>query len=72
MVHDVVRPWSLALIPDELETQKMCEKSVAFNSYAQEFVPDHFKNKNMCEEAVEECLYVLEDMPDHFKTQKNV
>ena len=67
MVHDVVRPWSLALIPDELETQKMCEKSVAFNSYAQEFVPDHFKNKNMCEEAVEDEAGSLEFVPDHFK-----
>ena len=67
MVHDVVRPWSLALIPDELETQKMCEKSVAFNSYAQESVPDHFKNKNMCEEAVEDEAGSLEFVPDHFK-----
>ena len=67
MVHDVVRPWSLALISDELETQKMCEKSVAFNSYAQEFVPDHFKNKNMCEEAVEDEAGSLEFVPDHFK-----
>ena len=67
MVHDVVRPWSLALIPDELETQKMCEKSVAFNSYAQEFVPDYFKNKNMCEEAVEDEAGSLEFVPDHFK-----
>ena len=45
----------------------MCEKSVAFNSYAQEFVPDHFKNKNMCEEAVEDEAGSLEFVPDHFK-----
>ena len=45
----------------------MCEKSVAFNSYAQELVPDHFKNKNMCEEAVEDEAGSLEFVPDHFK-----
>ena len=45
----------------------MCEKSVAFNSYAQESVPDHFKNKNMCEEAVEDEAGSLEFVPDHFK-----
>ena len=27
-VHDAVRPCSLALIPDELKTQKICKKSV--------------------------------------------
>ena len=66
-MNDLVRPWSLALIPDELKTQKMCEKSMAFNSYAEEFVPNHFKNKKMCEGAIEDEAGSLEFEPDHFK-----
>ena len=38
-VDDAVRPWSLKFIPDELKTQKMCEKSVVFSQYSLEFVP---------------------------------
>ena len=59
-MDDVVRSWSLALIPDELKTQKMCEKSVVFNPYVLDFVSDHFKTKKMCEGAVENEAGALE------------
>ena len=69
-VDDAVRPWSLAFIRDELKTQKLCEKSVAFNPYALEFVPDRFKTKRMCEWAVEDEPEALKFVPDHFKTKR--
>ena len=67
---DVVRPCSLALIPDELKTQKMCEKSVKDDLEALEYVPDHFKAKKMYSSAVCIELCSLAYVPDHFKTQK--
>ena len=69
-VDDAVRPWSLAFIPDELKTQKMCEKSVTFNPYALEFVPDCFKTKRISEWAVEDESGALKFVPDHFKTKR--
>ena len=62
-VDDTVRPWPLALIPDELN-------SVVFNQYALEFVPDHFKTKKMCERAIEDETGTLELVPDRFKKQE--
>ena len=69
-VDDAVRRWSLAFIPDELKTQKMCGKSVAFNPYTLEFVPDRFRDKKMCEWAVEDEPEALELVLDCFKTKR--
>ena len=69
-VDDVVRSCSLALIPDELKTQKMCETPVKDDPEALEYVPDHFKTKKMCSFAVRIEPCSLAYVPDHFKTQK--
>ena len=58
------RPYSLALIPDEMKTQKLCEKSVEDDPNSLAYVPDHFKTKQMCNEAVEEDPYTLKYVPD--------
>ena len=62
--------YPLALIPDVLKTQKMCEISVMECPWALEFVPDCFKTKRMCKCAIENNLWVLRYVPDHFKTKK--
>ena len=36
-------PYSLELIPDDLKTQKMCEKSVVEYPWELYYVPDQFK-----------------------------
>ena len=69
-VDNAVRPWFLARIPDELKTQKICEKSVAFNPYVLGFLLDHFKTKKMCERAVQDEPSTLEFVPDCFKDQE--
>ena len=40
-------PYFLALIPDELKTQKMCEKPVQDDPWSLAYVPNHFKTKRM-------------------------
>ena len=67
---DVIRPCSLALIPDELKTQKMYEKSEALNPCALQFVPDHLKTKRICKEGVEDESETSKFVPEHFKDKK--
>ena len=42
-------PYSLALIPDELQMQKMCEKFVEKYPWELYYVPDNFGTQEMCE-----------------------
>ena len=58
-VDDAVRPWSLALIPDQLKTQTMCKKSVEDDPSSLVYVPDYSETQKMCNEAVEEDPYIL-------------
>ena len=51
-VHDAVRPCSLALIPDEFKTQKICKKSVEHDPWSLKYIPDHLKTQDMCNKAV--------------------
>ena len=63
--------YPLALIPDELKTQK-CEISVLECPWDLEFVPDGFKTKRMCKcvKTIEDNPWSLVYVPDHFKTEE--
>ena len=57
-------PYSLALIPDELKMQKLCEKSVEDDPWSMAYVPDNLKTQEMCKKAVEEDTNMLKYLPD--------
>ena len=69
-VDVAVRPCSLALIPDELNMQKMCTKSVEDHPEPLGYIPDCLKTQEMCSSAVRRESDSLKFVPDHFKTQK--
>ena len=69
-VDDAVRPCSLALIPGELKTQKLCKKSVEDDPGSLAYVLDHFKTHEMCSSAVRKKPYTLRYVHDHLKIQE--
>ena len=71
-VDDVVRSCSLALIPDELKTQKMCETPVKDDPEALEYVPDHFKTQKMCDKVVKDDPSFLQFVSDWLVTQQQL
>ena len=66
------RPYSLALMPDELKTYvwKMYGKSVEDDPRSLAYVPDRFKIQEMCNEAVGRDAYTLDNVPAYIMTQK--
>ena len=69
-LDEAVRPCSLALIPDELKTQKMCTKSVEDDPESLGYIPDRLMTQEMCSSAMRRESNSLKFVPDHFKTQK--
>ena len=65
-----LRPYSVVLIPDQLKTQKMCEKSIEDDPRSLACVPDLFKTQEMCNEAVSRDAYTLDNVPDYIMTQE--
>ena len=63
-------PYFLALIPDELTTQKMWKDSVEDDPRSLAYVPDYLKNQEICEWVVYKNSWMLKYVPDHFKTQE--
>ena len=60
----------MIFIPDYLNTQEMCEKTIENDQYNLKFVPDHFKMQEICDKAVGDDFSYLQYVPDCFVTKE--
>ena len=47
--------YLLRYVPDQYNTQQMCDKAIPKNSGTLKFVHDGYKNQEMCNKAVDNC-----------------
>ena len=62
----------LFFIPDNIKTQKMCERAVEDEPRSLPLVPDHFKTQGMRKKAVRKGPWLLKYVTDWFVTQEQV
>ena len=62
----------LFFIPDNIKTQKMCERAIEDEPRSLALVPNHLKTQGMCIKAVEACPWLLKYVPDWILTQEQV
>ena len=48
-----IRPSFLTLVPDNLNTQEMCNEVLRIRPWLLYYVPDYLKAQEMCNEAIE-------------------
>ena len=64
--------YLLRYVPDQCNTQTMCDKAILENGGTLESVRDCYKNQEMCNKAVDSYPHALEFVSKCFKTQKSV
>ena len=57
-------------IPDQYETQEMCDTVVSEDLSLIVYCPDKYKPQRICDETVNNCLAAFELVPDWFVTSK--
>ena len=62
----------LFFIPDNIKTQKMCERAIEDEPRSLALVPNHLKTQGLCIKAVEACPWLLKYVPDWILTQEQV
>ena len=65
-----IGPNSLALVPDALKTERICNEVVCREPWALKFVPENLQTQEMCKRVVEENPRLLKYVPDRFKTKE--
>ena len=66
------QPIPIEAIPDQLKTQKICEKAVEKDSLNLKYVPNYPKFLEMCEKVVKDVPWRLEYVSISLITQKCV
>ena len=65
-----IRPNSVALVPDALKTEGICDKVVCREPWALKFVAENLQTQEMCKSVVEENQRLLKYVPDRFKSKE--
>ena len=59
-----IRPSFLTLVPDNLNTQEICNEALCIHPWLLYSVPDYLKVQETCNEAIENSPWLLFDVPD--------
>ena len=57
-------------IPDQYNTQEMCDKAVSKEVFTLKYCPDRYKTQWMCKNAVDAYLSALKFVPEWLVTNK--
>ena len=63
-------PYLLRYVPDQYETNQICEKAILENDGTLKSVPDCYKNREMCNKSINNYPHPLEYVLECFMTQK--
>ena len=66
-VKDLLNIW---YVPNQFETQEMCNEAVQRVPWTLKHVPNQFVTQEMCNEAVKKNPLTLKYVPDQFVTQE--
>ena len=65
-----ILPFVIKYVPDQYNTQEICDKAVDKYAHALEFVPDCIKTQKMSNKAANTYFSTVQFVPESYRTQE--